>query len=417
MRKVRILLLYAIMFLLGSGSVSAQGLMQLEFQGKVEKKKSAKLGARVSGAELGEFETEELPGTKVSAKEEFVPQEGPVDPKAYILGPNDILTLKIWESEEYEHELTITPEGELVIPLVGVVDLRWKSLDEARAIVGEALKKRFKDFSFSMTLKHLRRFKAHITGQVKFPGSYDVTAADRVSTLIYRAEGATDFPDIQNILIIRRNGTETLSVDLSRYLKLGDISQNPYLLDGDVVYLPRLDFRDNIVVVVGQEITGIYTIEENEPLNGFLKRIDALFHTSDISHIEVARGGRVDTVDFVDKGEKYPLLPGDTVYIPTISDSVYVVGFVTSPGAVPFNSGESIEGYIALAGGPSEDGNISCVKVKRLGKSYSLSKIDRIRRGDVIIVGERFSSRIVRYLTPIAQVASLILTGFAAGVF
>ena len=417
MRKAGILLLCAAEFFLGSVSLFAQGVVPLRFQGKVKEERSAKLGVRVRRAEFDRFETEELPEARVSTGGGGVPQEGPVDPKAYILGPNDVLKLKVWESEEYEHELTVTPEGELVIPLVGVVDLRWKSLEEARAIVKEALKKRFKNFTFSLTLKQLRRFKAHITGQVEFPGAYDVTAADRLSTLIYRAGGTANFPDIQNILIIRRSGTETLSVDLSRYFRLGDTSQNPYLLDGDIVYLPRLDFRANVVVVVGDGVTGIYTIDENESLDGFLKRVDALFHTSDISHIEVVRGDRVDTVNFIDKGGEYLLLPGDTVYIPTISDSVYVVGFVTSPGAVPFNSGESIEGYIALAGGPSEDGSISRVKVKRLGKSYSLSEIDRIRRGDVIIVGERFSSQVVRYLTPVVQIASLILTGFAAGVF
>lgn len=79
-----------------------------------------------------------------------------------------------------------------------------------------------------------------VMGQVIKPGPYFFKAGDRVVDLISNAGGPGPKAAMKDVGVIRQNGEKptVIQVDLEKFLKDGDTSQNVALKPGDVVYVP-----------------------------------------------------------------------------------------------------------------------------------------------------------------------------------
>jgi polysaccharide export outer membrane protein len=87
------------------------------------------------------------------------------------------------------------------------------------------------------------------------------------------------------------------------------------------------------------------------------------------------------------------LRDGDTIFVPR-AESLYVFGQVKSPGAYPIRSETTVMQALSLAGGISDRGSTSRIRIVRLidgRKTEIKAKLnDLVRAGDTIIVVERF---------------------------
>ena len=110
----------------------------------------------------------------------LVPMEGAIDPGKYILGPSDMLTVSLWGIVSFSANLTVTPEGSLIIPTVGEVQVAGKRLLEAKKIIGDLVRQRYPSGSVTTTLTNPRSFVVTLRGAVLRQGQYVVTAVDRV---------------------------------------------------------------------------------------------------------------------------------------------------------------------------------------------------------------------------------------------
>ena len=57
---------------------------------------------------------------------------------------------------------------------------------------------------------------------------------------------------------------------------------------------------------------------------------------------------------------------GDTMVVPPVPDSVYVIGEVATPGAIPYQPGVGLREYLALAGGPNRTALVNEAKLIRI---------------------------------------------------
>jgi polysaccharide export outer membrane protein len=90
-----------------------------------------------------------------------------------------------------------------------------------------------------------------------------------------------------------------------------------------------------------------------------------------------------------DMKDNVVLHDGDTVIVPK-AEPIFVNGYVTRPGQYPYKRDMTVEQAITLAGGVSEQGKISGVKIKR-GKTdvKKVRPTDAIQPGDIITVPRR----------------------------
>ncbi len=193
-----------------------------------------------------------------------VPLEGAVDPAEYIVGPGDVFSISIGGAVPLQLTSMVTADGALVLPEVGSFDVTGRTLAEARARVETALRRAYRNVSTNASLAQPRQFYVHVSGEVERPGRHVAVPVARVEDALAAAmEGGSPLqafeqqrqqywnyaalPALRNVEVHR--GEERLVIDLMRYYATGDPAFNPYLRDGDRLYVPSFQSEGEAVFV------------------------------------------------------------------------------------------------------------------------------------------------------------------------
>ncbi|HCY77917.1 MAG TPA: hypothetical protein DHV28_18580 [Ignavibacteriales bacterium] len=227
---------------------------------------------------------EGLRDTTYSLQTSMQASEGFIDPEKYLVGPGDNIFISISGIEERNFNLLINHEGFLYIPRIGVVDLRNKTLAESKKIITSKLNQYFKNVDIYIALADVRKIKVSLIGDVLKASTYILTSNSRLLDLIKTSTGLRPTSDIRNIKIISREN-DTTSYDFLSFLRLGDLSQNPFLKNGDVVIIDKVD---KTIYLNGQvKYPANYEFREGESLSDFLKLAGGLLYKAKTDSIEV----------------------------------------------------------------------------------------------------------------------------------
>jgi protein involved in polysaccharide export with SLBB domain len=287
--------------------------------------------------------------------------EGPVDPDEYRVGPGDKFKVYFWKPSYTEYQAVIGAEGELVLPLIGSVNVANMTLTEAKQAILEAVGSSFKKGSVTVTLVEPRRFRVHVTGQVNLPGTYVLPATSRVSDAIVVAEGLKrerDFSKGDTTWSIRASrrrielrdadhGTVG-NADMQLFLNGGKLEANPYLFDGVTVFVPFPDESKDRIGVFGEVFSGGYfEYVEGDRLIDAITLAGGLTAIANKATVTVYSRNS-DSPRLLDltetSGTETTLQPGDRVYVYGQNDtvkegSVTVSGQVMKPGGYPIING------------------------------------------------------------------------------
>lgn len=229
-----------------------------------------------------------------------------IDPDEYIVGPGDQIDMYIWGEFDHRYEVKINPEGSVLIPTVGLIDISDLSLTRAKRKISEEVKRRYSAVDVSIVLSNLRTFRVFISGEVLNPGSYPAWAVDRVSDVIARAGGFADqIPEEKlqeirrdfallstvessrrSILIRRQDGTEA-PVDLQRFFRTGDLQWNPYVRMGDVIHVPVKTSEVSVYGAVNLE--GRQEFREGDDLRTLVELAGGLKDGARLKEVEIFR--------------------------------------------------------------------------------------------------------------------------------
>ena len=231
--------------------------------------------------------------TVVSEPERPAPQVGTayldrvIDSENYRVGPGDRIAISLIGATPDNLELTITPEATLVIPTVGVVDVRDLTLATAKTRLLEALEAFYPNATLSVSLLEVRHFRVTVVGAVERPGLVTVTANTRASEAIQDAE-LLDQAAKRTIRLLR--GTDTLRVDLVAFLRLGSKGLNPYLVEGDVIQVPANDTRWGGIEISGAVVApGKFDFVPGDRILDLINLAYGLTANADSSRLELWR--------------------------------------------------------------------------------------------------------------------------------
>ncbi len=350
-----------------------------------------------------------------------------INPDEYLVGPGDMFYINIAGGEEF-FTSQVTPEGKLIIQTVGTLFVNGKQLSQVQKDVKEAGEKKYKVTKVIASLIQLRTFRVHVTGEVDNPGTFVAQAVDRVSVLIDRAGGITEWADERHAEIRHKDGSVDL-LDLFKFKKLGQLEKNIYVQNGDIIYVPAIELSENTVILEGYvDQPGIHQIIEGEMLSSFLLRVDAFNRRLDPHQIFVTRNDKqgedkIININLLAKNKNaatslpddIKLKDGDKIHVPSLKNRVYVHGAVFSPGSKPYNVGFRARDYVGLAGGTEEMGNIKGIRVIHFSDgSIEKGPNASVERGDTIIVPRAFRRSFSEYLQIFAGLATLVFAFMAA---
>lgn len=298
--------------------------------------------------------------------------EGPIDPDRYRVGPSDVLTVSIITARPLQHDLEVTPDGRLLVPGIGKVDVRGKSLSQVERAVIEAASRTYRTADVAVALRRMRKFKVHVTGAVLTPSTVVAAPTTRVSEAISLAGGASSQAEMRRITLRHRDGVAE-QVDLLPFYSIGERSANPELLDGDVVIVPFQDDNSIVQVFGAVQRSGEYTYNERDSISSMIRYALGPTANADRDSIEVvsvdAHGEVVERsihrlgVDGSVSGDR-ALRPGDRIFIRGREDylkvdRIVIDGEVRFPGSYPIEPGKTrLLDVLNHAGGFTPDASI-----------------------------------------------------------
>jgi len=271
------------------------------------------------------------------------PIDEKIDPDKYVCGPGDIFELNFWGMQNFKLRVTIDLEGRAFVSKVGYFPLQGKTLTQARHLMRESVARFYPRLDFEVMLAVPRTFLVQVVNDVAHPGSYPARAIDRVATLIARAGGLGPDASKRRVEVQRRDGS-LLKADLLLYSLTGDLTFNPYLLDGDVVRVPFEELAATIGGAVNRP--GRYELVKTKDLAELTDLAGGLSPSATrllpVAVIRRSHNDREDLKLFDFHSGTLPaiaLLPEDAVRVPTASElqqSVTVVGAIA--GAAPIQT-------------------------------------------------------------------------------
>lgn len=317
----------------------------------------------------GRTRTEETPGLF----------EGPIDPDQYRVGPGDLMTVSIVGMRSQQHDLEVSPDGNLLVPTVGKVDVRGKTLTQVERAVIAAAARVYASANVGVSLKRIRKFKVHVTGAVLSPGTVVAGPTTRVSEAIALAGGASSQADNRQIVLVHRDGTSS-PVDLLPFFSIGARAANPELNDGDVVRVPFQDDKAIVQVFGAVQRPGEYTFHDGDSVSSMVRYVLGLTADADNDSLELVSVD--DNGMIVDRTfhrlnsdgsvtDDRLLHNGDRIYVRAVPDyrrvdRVVVRGEVRYPGSYPVEQGKTrLRDLIERAGGFEADASIDDVALFR----------------------------------------------------
>lgn len=226
----------------------------------------------------------DLNNPQLLSKVEMEPSEGILNPEEYMIGPGDNIFISVSGIEENNSNLMVNHEGFLYIPRIGVIDLRNKNLAEAKIIIENRLRQNFKNVDIYVGLGEVRKIKVSLVGDVNTQSTYVVTSNSRLIDLFKVSSGLSNTSDIRNIKIISKNGS-IKSCDYLSFLRKGDYQQNPFLNDGDVVLVDKVD---QTVFITGQvKYPATYEYRKDETVKDLLDLAGGFLYKAKTDSIEV----------------------------------------------------------------------------------------------------------------------------------
>jgi protein involved in polysaccharide export with SLBB domain len=319
------------------------------------------------------------------------PLPGVIDPERYYVGPGDRFTLWVWGAISRAQPLVVGPEGDVVIPEIGSVNVAGKSLAQARRLIRERVQKTLRNLQVDLQLSRLRTFRVYLTGAVAQPGPVLANGVTRVVDLLpdtLLLAGAS-----RRSIQVRRADSTLLTVDLQGFQLTGEDTHDPWLREGDVIHVPVATRFIGAWGAVGKP--GSLELAEGDSVSTLLRLAGGVLPKvlgEEASLVRWRDGAERETlaVRIVDgkvtEGDG-PLRDGDQLYLvqhPGWHESmhVWVVGRVPREGVFPIRLGTTrLSQAVAAAGGLLEDADASAIHLVRIpGGTTADPEFDRLLR-------------------------------------
>lgn len=317
----------------------------------------------------------------------------------YTAKRGDIISITVWERPSLSGTVVVDSNGNITLPMpIGAVTVAGMTATEISKVLTDRVKEYVVNPTIFVSITPSEGFTVHVLGEVKSPDFIKVPEGTTVQEVITKAGGFTEFSDKEHIRLIRKiddvkegKTIETI-VDLTNFIKNGDLSSNPILKSGDTLIIPRMPEK----VMTSKRITvygavgrpGIIETEEPQPLATIIAMAGGLSSRSNPAEISIIRISDNNilqkTVNFEDfiSGKNFQANPtvsfGDMVFVPEKIEEkpfdINVMGQVVRPGTYPATKESRLLNAIYQAGGFSENSDVENVMLIRNEDSSLIKK-------------------------------------------
>ncbi len=171
----------------------------------------------------------------------------PGEQKVYRLEPGDELDVKFFYNPELNEEVTVRPDGNISLQLIGETQAAGLTPGELERKLADSYGRELRNPNVAVILREFAGQRVYVDGEVGQAGMITLTGPTTVLQAIAATGGFKDTSYPDNVILIRRNGSAKpqvvpLRLDDARYGTDG--AQDIYLQPYDIVYVPRSQVAD-----------------------------------------------------------------------------------------------------------------------------------------------------------------------------
>nr|WP_257669523.1 SLBB domain-containing protein [Parapedobacter tibetensis] len=305
----------------------------------------------------------------------FEPNLRLATPKNYVIGPDDQLLIDIYGLSEVFYNPTVTPEGMINVPNVGVISVGGLTFEEATGRIRNELTKvysaiRTGETKVSISLGNIRSINVTITGEVTKPGTYTLPSLASVFNALYYSGGPSKNGSFRNISLVR-DGSTIAVLDIYDIMMKGTFSENIRLQDQDVLMVPPYI---NLVELDGEvRRPARFELKEGETFADLLRYAGGFSEKAYQQRIKVIKNTMSERrIEDLMQSQFRHYLPqaGDQYLVERIlerfENRVTIAGAVFRPGEYELSPGLTLSMLIKKAEGLKEDAFLNRAYLTRL---------------------------------------------------
>jgi polysaccharide export outer membrane protein len=165
-------------------------------------------------------------------------------PGTYVIGPEDVLDIAVWNNPEITRTVPVRPDGKISLPLLNDVQAAGFTPMQLRENLTKALAAYLAQPAVSVLVREIHSVKVTVIGQVKTPGRYELKGRATVLDVLAMAGGLNEYAARTRIVVLRQEMTTTRQIPFP-YDKLtaknaskSGAQGNFCVQPGDVVLVP-----------------------------------------------------------------------------------------------------------------------------------------------------------------------------------
>jgi polysaccharide biosynthesis/export protein len=237
-----------------------------------------------------------------------------LDPADYVIGPEDVLEISVFEAPEMNRDVRVSATGEISLPLLGVIAAGGDTPRELETALEHALQEKYmKDPHASVFVHDMQSHPVSVMGAVRKPGVFQIRGNKSLLEILSLAEGLADDAG-EDVIILRDAGLQNAPGVLTA--KASNLTET-----FPIIRTPEFGTPNGM---------------DSDPA-----KLDAIFP-------DVVKINLKDLLDSTDPTHNPVVYPGDIVKV-SRAGIVYVVGAVQRPGGFAMKTNEKISVLQAIA--------------------------------------------------------------------
>ncbi len=245
-------------------------------------------------------------------------------PADYVIGPQDVLTIQVFDQADLGGKYTVETDGTFTFPLIGRVKAGGMTLRSLEADLRKRLADGyFKNPQLSVAVETYRSQRVFVMGEVRNPGPVQLSGGMSLIEALARA-GSPSASSTGEVVIVRAppgvkgpmlpdpdKAAEILRANV-RDFESGSMKQNFELRDGDTIFVPRAESA----YVFGQvKSPGAFVIQKDTTVLQALSLAGGVSENGAMNRIKIVRIVKGETKTIKVKLTDL-VKPGDTIIVP-----------------------------------------------------------------------------------------------------
>lgn len=172
---------------------------------------------------------------------------------AYRIGPQDKITIEVFQVEELNHTARVNTQGFITMPLVGAVEVGGLTVEEAERHIEKVLSQKYlQDPHVTLSLSEFASQRITLEGWIKKPGIYPLKGKTTLLQAMAMGGGVERLGDATEVVVFREIGggnTVGYKIDVTE-VRSGKLP-NPLVLNNDIIVVPEHGSKSAFESVTG----------------------------------------------------------------------------------------------------------------------------------------------------------------------